>query len=102
MPIFLAIAAAVDAWSPVIITTFIPARRQSRTADADSGLGGSASPASPQKINLCADGSEGGEPLQVYDVYTHLLPESDVAALQKGIPVESEERLDRLLEDFGA
>lgn len=45
---------------------------------------------------------EGSEPLQVYDVYTHLLPESDVAALQKGIPVESEERLDRLLEDFGA
>ena len=46
--------------------------------------------------------AEGGEPLRVYDVYTHLLPESDVAALQKGIPVESEERLDRLLEDFGA
>lgn len=45
---------------------------------------------------------EGGEPLQVYDVYTHLLPESDVAALRQGIPVESEERLDRLLEDFGA
>lgn len=42
------------------------------------------------------------EPLRVYDVYTHLLPEPDVTALQKGIPVESEERLDRLLEDFGA
>ena len=45
---------------------------------------------------------EGGEPLQVYDVYTHLLPEGDVAALQAGIPLESREQLDRLLEDFGA
>lgn len=45
---------------------------------------------------------EGGEPLRVYEVYTHLLPEGDVAALQQGIPVESQERLDRLLEDFGA
>ncbi|WP_394962747.1 BofC C-terminal domain-containing protein [Candidatus Allofournierella excrementigallinarum] len=51
---------------------------------------------------LAVFASEGGEPLQVYDVYIHLLPEGDVAALQKGIPVESEERLDRLLEDFGA
>ena len=42
------------------------------------------------------------EPLQVYEVYTHLLPEGDVAALQAGIPVDSEDRLDRLLEDFGA
>ncbi|HJA25721.1 MAG TPA: hypothetical protein H9795_06645 [Candidatus Fournierella merdigallinarum] len=42
------------------------------------------------------------EPLEVYEVYTHLLPEGDVAALQAGIPVDSEERLDRLLEDFGA
>ena len=44
----------------------------------------------------------GSEPLRVYEVYTRLLPEPDVAALQEGIPVESEERLDRLLEDFGA
>ena len=51
---------------------------------------------------LAVFAAEGGEPLRVYDVYIHLLPESDVAALQKGIPVESEERLDRLLEDFGA
>lgn len=51
---------------------------------------------------LAVFAAEGGEPLRVYDVYTHLLPESDVASLQKGIPVESEERLDRLLEDFGA
>lgn len=51
---------------------------------------------------LAVFASEGGEPLQVYDVYTHLLPEGDVAALRKGIPLESEAQLDRLLEDFGA
>ena len=52
------------------------------------------------RLAVFAPGAD--EPLQVYDIYTHLLPEQDVAALQKGIPVESEERLDRLLEDFGA
>ena len=52
------------------------------------------------RLAVFAPGAD--EPLQVYDIYTHLLPEQDVAALQKGIPVESEERLARLLEDFGA
>lgn len=52
------------------------------------------------KLAVFAPG--GSEPLRVYEVYTRLLPEGDVAALQEGIPVESEERLDRLLEDFGA
>lgn len=43
-----------------------------------------------------------GQPLQVYDeLYTHLLPERDVLSLQQGIPVYSEEELQRLLEDFG-
>lgn len=41
------------------------------------------------------------EPVQVYEIYTHLLPQEDVLSLQKGIPVESEEALMRLLEDFG-
>ena len=44
---------------------------------------------------------DGAQPLEVYEVYTHLLPESDVLHLQKGIPVETEEELHRLLEDFG-
>lgn len=52
------------------------------------------------RLAVFAPGAD--EPLRVYEVYTHLLPEQDVAALQAGIPVESEERLDRLLEDFGA
>lgn len=41
------------------------------------------------------------EPVQVYDIYTHLLPQEDVLSLQQGIPVENEEQLLRLLEDFG-
>lgn len=41
-------------------------------------------------------------PAQVYEgVYTHLLPEEDVLALQEGLPVYSEEELERRLEDFG-
>lgn len=40
-------------------------------------------------------------PRQVYDLYTRLLPENDVLALQAGIGVSSEEELERLLEDFG-
>lgn len=41
-------------------------------------------------------------PDEVYaGVYTNLLPEQDVLALREGIPVYSEEELQRLLEDFG-
>lgn len=68
--------------------------------------GGEAASATPYLLKdwggrLAVFAPGGEEPLQVYDVYTHLLPEGDVAALQQGIPVESEERLNRLLEDFG-
>lgn len=47
------------------------------------------------------ESSEEDQPVEVYDVYTHLLPESDVLSLQAGIPLESREQLQRLLEDFG-
>lgn len=40
-------------------------------------------------------------PTEVYEVYTHLLPEQDVLSLQQGIPLKSEAELQRLLEDFG-
>ncbi len=55
------------------------------------------------KLALFAPGESGEEdqPVEVYDVYTHLLPESDVLSLQAGIPLESQEQLQRLLEDFG-
>lgn len=41
-------------------------------------------------------------PLEVYELYTYLLPEMDVENLKAGIPLQNEEQLDRLLEDFGA
>ena len=37
----------------------------------------------------------------VYDIYVNLLPEQDVLRLRQGIPVESEEALQQLLEDLG-
>lgn len=40
-------------------------------------------------------------PIKVYEVYTHLLPETDLENLRTGIGLETEEDLDRLLEDFG-
>lgn len=55
------------------------------------------------KLALFAPGEadSGDQPVEVYEVYTHLLPESDVLSLQAGIPLESPEQLQRLLEDFG-
>lgn len=42
-------------------------------------------------------------PFQVYEeVYTHLLPQTDVEELRRGIPLYSEDEIDRILEDFGA
>ena len=47
------------------------------------------------------ESGEAGQPVEVYDVYTHLLPENDVLSLQAGIPLENRKQLQRLLEDFG-
>ena len=45
---------------------------------------------------------DGLGPLAVYDdIYTRLLPESDVLALQQGVPVTDEAELQRRLEDYG-
>ena len=45
---------------------------------------------------------DGAGPLAQYDeLYTHLLPESDVLALQQGVPVYSETELQKRLEDYG-
>ena len=46
--------------------------------------------------------AEGVGPLATYEeIYTHLLPESDVLALQQGVPVADETELQRRLEDYG-
>ena len=49
MPISRAMALAVPAWSPVIITTRMPACRQLRIASIASGRGGSMMPTRPRK-----------------------------------------------------
>lgn len=46
--------------------------------------------------------AEGEHRLQVWPVYTALLPDEDLERLHEGIPVYSEQELRQLLEDFGA
>ena len=46
--------------------------------------------------------AEGIGPLATYeDIYTHLLPESDVLALQQGVYLANEAELQQRLEDYG-
>lgn len=44
---------------------------------------------------------EGTEPLAVYEIYVHLLPENDIELLRKGIPVNDDLALSKKLEDLG-
>ncbi|MBQ8604312.1 MAG: hypothetical protein IJ410_05690 [Oscillospiraceae bacterium] len=41
------------------------------------------------------------EPVAVYEVYVHLLPENDIEILRKGIKVDDDYTLLKTLEDFG-
>lgn len=41
-------------------------------------------------------------PLEIYELYTHLLPEQDAEQLRHGIPLRDLDEVNRLLEDFGA
>ena len=46
--------------------------------------------------------AEGTGPLATYEeIYTHLLPESDVLALQQGVYLANEAELQQRLEDYG-
>ncbi|MDD4850373.1 MAG: hypothetical protein PHO10_06700 [Gemmiger sp.] len=46
--------------------------------------------------------ADGGGPLAEYPtIYTRLLPEQDLLALQQGLPVADETELARRLEDYG-
>ncbi len=45
--------------------------------------------------------ADGTGPLAEYDIYTRLLPEEDVLALQNGVAVQSADELQRRLEDYG-
>ncbi len=53
-PICAAMAAAVTAWSPVIILTRMPALWQAATARTASSRGGSIMPCRPRKLRRCA------------------------------------------------
>ena len=45
---------------------------------------------------------DGSGPLASYnEIYTRLLPERDLLALQQGVPVADESELQRRLEDYG-
>lgn len=45
--------------------------------------------------------ADGSGPLAEYHIYTRLLPEGDVLALQQGVPIADEAELQRRLEDYG-
>lgn len=69
---------------------------------------GQAQPAPPRYLLKDSGGhvalytAEGVGPLATYEeIYTRLLPESDVLALQQGVPVTDETELQRRLEDYG-
>lgn len=51
------------------------------------------------KVAVFEDGKD--EPLAVYDIYTHLLPENDIELLRKGIHVDNLIQLQSRLEDLG-
>lgn len=51
--------------------------------------------------HLALYAADGSGPLAEYDIYTRLLPEGDVLALQQGLPVADDAELQRLLEDYG-
>ena len=44
---------------------------------------------------------EEAQPLAVYEVYVHLLPENDIELLRKGICVDDDYTLIKTLENFG-
>ena len=41
------------------------------------------------------------EPVEIYEVYVHLLPENDIELLRKGIIVDDDYSLLKTLENFG-
>ena len=64
----------------------------------------------PAPMYLLKDGAghvalssgDGSGPLAQYEeIYTRLLPENDVLALQQGVPVYSETGLEKRVEDYG-
>lgn len=53
------------------------------------------------RVAVYAAGGDAAQPLEIYDIYTRLLPEQDLLALQSGVPAADDAALQRLLEDYG-
>lgn len=51
--------------------------------------------------HLALYSADGTGPLAEYDIYTRLLPENDILALQQGVAVADEAELQQRLEDYG-
>ena len=51
------------------------------------------------KVAVFEEGND--QPIAVYDIYTHLLPENDIELLRRGIVVDSLQQLQSRLEDLG-
>ena len=81
----------------VSIYTFIP-NKSSPSAEAEISRGYIIMDYGG-KVAVFEDGSE--QPVTVYDIYTHLLPENDIELLRKGIHVDNLSQLQTCLEDLG-
>ena len=51
--------------------------------------------------HLALYAADGTGPLAEYDIYTRLLPEQDILALQNGLAIQDETELQQRLEDYG-
>lgn len=79
----------------MLITTYLPASAPESASAPPYVLRESAG-----RVGLFE--TDGTTPVAEFAIYPALLPESDAAALRKGIPVENRTALTKLLEDFGA
>ena len=73
------------------ITTPMPITNPTETAYIIKEYGG--------KVAVFGPGET--EPMAIYEVYVHLLPENDIELLRKGISVDDDYTLLKTLEDFG-
>ena len=80
----------------VSIYTFVPAKQQptqelQQTEYIIKDYGG----------KVAVFESNSNEPMVVYEIYTHLLPENDIELLRRGIKVADRQQLQSCLEDLG-
>ncbi|MBQ9844588.1 MAG: hypothetical protein IJO54_00685 [Oscillospiraceae bacterium] len=89
--IFCAILIMVSVYTFIPKNDNQPAEQKQSAGYTITDLGG--------KVAVFEDGID--EPVAVYDIYTHLLPENDIELLRKGIHVDSLSQLQSRLEDLG-